>query len=316
MNRPNVPADSSTPPAGRPWLHGLEALVVDDNFSARMTMASMLRGFGLEVTLADSGSSALEAARRASEAGRAFALVVTDWRMPDADGFSVLDSVRLTAAGAQAVRLLMTAHERDDVEAAMPDHTLDAVLQKPVAPAMLQGTLQGVFSRYPVRYLPEDDGTEGADAAGTAATGRGAGPGCPLLDTRHLPRLRGDVLLVEDDEIQQLVAMELLDAIGLRVRVADDAAEALAMLRARAFDAVLMDLRLAAGGPDGWAAARELRGIPGCEGVPVIGISSTADGDARARCLAAGMSDLVAKPVEPALLAAALARVLPLRFGA
>lgn len=104
------------------------------------------------------------------------------------------------------------------------------------------------------------------------------------------------VLVVEDNAINQLVTRGMLLKLGYRVRTADNGAEALDRLRAEAVDAVLLDCQMPV--MDGFATCRALRALPGCAELPVLAITAHSHSGDRERCLAAGMSDYMAKPVK------------------
>ncbi|WP_395699490.1 response regulator [Aquabacterium sp.] len=119
------------------------------------------------------------------------------------------------------------------------------------------------------------------------------------------PGLR--VLLVEDNELNQMVASQFLQRLGAVVALACDGAQAVALVRqagAGSFDAVLMDLHMPV--MDGLEATRRIHALPGCAGLPVIGMTAAALPEDRARCIAAGMVSHVAKPVMPERLLQAL----------
>lgn len=104
------------------------------------------------------------------------------------------------------------------------------------------------------------------------------------------------VLVVEDNAINQLVTRGMLLKLGYRVRTADNGAEALELLRNEPVDAVLLDCQMPV--MDGFATCRALRGLPGCAELPVLAITAHSHSGDRERCLAAGMSDYLAKPVK------------------
>ena len=104
------------------------------------------------------------------------------------------------------------------------------------------------------------------------------------------------VLIVEDNAINQLVTRGMLLKLGYRVRTADNGAEALEMLRGEPIDAVLLDCQMPV--MDGFATCRALRHLPGCAELPVLAITAHSHSGDRERCLAAGMSDYLAKPVK------------------
>ncbi|HEX6734810.1 MAG TPA: ATP-binding protein, partial [Azonexus sp.] len=145
-----------------------------------------------------------------------------------------------------------------------------------------------------------------ADAPATSSRTLNGAEAEQLLRRRH-----GDkrLLLAEDDAINQDVARELLhDLLGLAVDVAPDGAEALAMAGRTAYDLILMDVQMP--NLDGLAATRAIRQLPAHGATPILAMTANAFVDDRQRCLAAGMDDFIAKPVDPDALFVILARWL------
>ena len=128
----------------------------------------------------------------------------------------------------------------------------------------------------------------------------------------HITAGRGRVLVVEDGEINQIVAMGMLERLGYTVEVADDGVAGVAALARSAYDAVFMDVQMP--GMDGYRATGEIRRMEGStRHTPIIAMTAgAAEGD-RDRCLAAGMDDYITKPVEMAAMENALDRWVPVR---
>jgi PAS domain S-box-containing protein len=267
-------------------LNGARALVVDDNPSAREILCELLRALGLGVGAAASGEEALDAVRRA-EGDRPFDIVLLDWKMPGLDGIETARRIGGGARLAHPPRLVMvTAFGREELRAEAEAAGIGAFLVKPVSRSTLVDTLVALFA-------PEQG--EVARAAAGVADG--------------LPALAGArVLLAEDNEINQQIAVELLESAGVAVDVAATGREVLERL-ARApqgYDAVLMDLQMP--DMDGLEATRRVRADARFAGLPIIAMTAHAMVEERSRCLAAGMVDHIAKPIEPQAMFRTLAR--------
>jgi len=151
-----------------------------------------------------------------------------------------------------------------------------------------QGSTFWFTVRLPVAMAPEAGGLLRPDA-----------PPAPRLDGLR-------VLLAEDHPVNQLVAAELLRALGAQVDVAEDGCRAVALGEQGRYDAVLMDLQMP--GLDGVQATRALRRLHGAARLPIIAMSASVMAEDRQRCLDAGMNDFVAKPFEPEALCTVLLR--------
>ena len=261
-------------------LDGMRVLVADDNAAARVLIANALRAWGARATLAASLEMALVELR-----GAAYEAVILDDPLPDGDGQAVLRE--LSAAGAnrpRVVRLGSFTSLKPVAAGGERNAWFDAELTKPLRLRQLHAVLTGARV-----------GEHGGQRSGQAAV---------------LPRLRGRVLVVEDQEINLAVAQGMLAALGVEAETAANGREALAHLRRGSFDAVLMDCEMPV--MDGLSATAELRRSesPG-ERLPVIALTADATSEGRAACLAAGMDDYLAKPFTREALGAVLGRWLP-----
>uniref|UniRef100_UPI003F4B4029 response regulator n=1 Tax=Nocardioides sp. SYSU DS0663 TaxID=3416445 RepID=UPI003F4B4029 len=260
------PAAAEGPP--RATFAGQHVLVVDDNATNRLVLEGQLGAWGLKVSAAESAASALDA----MEGGLRPSVVMLDLCMPDVDGLEL--ARRITARGAAPPMLLLTSDPDVDLGEARAAG-IRTVLTKPLHMAQLRAA------------------TEQATEQKRSTSGGPVRPAVPVEGSS-----RGHVLVVEDSEINQLVAVGILSARGYTCEVASDGAEALAMLAERAYDAVLMDCQMPV--LDGYDATAELRRREG-EGwrTPVVAVTAGVTDGERERCFAAGMDDFVAKPVNP-----------------
>lgn len=271
-------------------LRGRRLLVVDDAASAREILAGMARSFGLLVDVARNGAEALETVAEAERGGSPYDLVLMDWRMPGMDGVTCTHHLQAEhlAAGATTV-IMVTAYGREEAlhSAECQGAVIKSVLTKPVTPSHLLDVLADVMGK---RRAPESRAANGAAATEEA-----------------MAKLRGArLLLVEDNELNQELAGELLRQAGMEVTVAGHGREALGWLAVKAFDGVLMDCQMPE--MDGYSATREIRGNPAWRDLPIIAMTANAMVGDREKVLKAGMNDHIAKPLNVAEMFATLAR--------
>jgi len=262
-------------------LGGKRALLVEDSKSARRMLRAELADWGLEVVEAATG---LEGLQRVAE-GEPFDLVLIDWKLPDLDGVEVL--ARMREAGAAPAALMLTAYGVGDLAKALSrrfGEAAPAALEKPVSPRQLKKRVLAALGE-----------------AGAAS----AEPDRKASDVL-LPDVR--ILLVEDNPINQQVATELLEALGVEVTLAASGDEALIILGPRKFDLILMDMQMP--GRDGVETTIAIRTELGDARTPIVAMTANAMTGDRERCLEAGMNDYIAKPIDPDKLALTLARWL------
>ncbi|MBL0729018.1 hybrid sensor histidine kinase/response regulator [Piscinibacter sp. HJYY11] len=271
-------------------LQGLRVLVVDDHPAARELLRTLATAFGLQAETAADGIKALQAVAEADAQDRPFKLLLLDWHMPGLDGIGCVERLERAADrhGPPTV-LMVTAFSRAEAERQLAARGVQVagLLSKPVTPSGLLdacatalGRPRGVPSRSEQRQ--------------------------ELLQARQAGLAGARVLLVEDNPINQQLARDLLNRVGIVVNIAGDGREALAILERDRFDAVLMDCQMPV--MDGYAATRALRRRPELKDLPVIAMTANAMAGDRQKVLEAGMNDHVAKPIRVDDLFATLAR--------
>ncbi len=280
-----------------PDLAGIRALVVDDNAQAREILTDSLRGFALRADAVASGEEAIRLLA-AADASDPYRLVLMDWHMPGMDGLQTSAIIKRDGRLTSIPRIVMvTAFGREDIRAQAEVLGLDGYVLKPVNASVLYDTLMDLFGT-----ASSEDGTSGHHAAA----------GSPEHDARGVR-----VLLVEDNEMNQQVATELLESAGAKVTVAGHGGIAVDLLKngpqPPPFDVVLMDLQMPE--MDGYTATKLLREDGRFNSLPILAMTAHALVEERQRCLDAGMNDHLTKPIEPDALFAALARWVKVRHA-
>ncbi|WP_052452235.1 hybrid sensor histidine kinase/response regulator [Noviherbaspirillum autotrophicum] len=267
-------------------LLGCRVLVVDDNPAAREILVQMIAGLRLTADAESGAAEALAAIRRA-DATMPYDVVLADLGMPRMNGLELASAIAAAGLLHTPKVILVTAFGREEVIRQAETAPLAAVLFKPLDQSMLHDTLVNVLAR---------------DTGVRAASPR---QGVPRFDGRK-------ILLVEDNDVNQQVALEMLAAAGLQVDLAANgriALERLLTAGPREYDLVLMDIQMPEMG--GHDATRSIRMDPRFATLPIIAMTAHATEEERAACVRSGMQDHITKPINPALFYQTLARWLP-----
>ena len=278
----------------RPDLGGKRVLVVDDNEHARIVLCEILSSMGLEVRCAADAAQGMELLQTAARQHMDFDLAMIDWQMPGMDGVEMLSRMDSALPRTSTKRVLVTAYGREEVMRAAHQAGIDDVLLKPVTASTVLDNLTRWFD---VGLGAAAQTFEAAPALATPKDQSG-------LDARG-----ARVLLVEDNAINQQIASELLQEFRCQVEIAWDGAQALQKLQHSRYDLVFMDMQMPV--MDGLEATRAIRRLPSLRELPIVAMTANAMQADRDLCLAAGMNDHLAKPVEPAQLRRMLLKWLP-----
>ena len=267
-------------------LFGQRVLIVESSPANRGILEQHARAWGMQVVTAGDGGGALAVLRDAAVRGESFALALVDMKLPGMNGLDLAWAIHADRSHAGMPVVLLTTLGKEAEVAAASDAGVAECLSKPIRKDPLRKAM--------VRAI------QGVQASAPA-------PAAPVANRRF----SGRVLLVEDNPVNQAVAVGMLETLGLSVDIACDGLEALDRAAAGGYDLALMDCHLP--GLDGLAATAEIRrrenGID-CH-LPIIALTADSlDGD-RGQCIASGMDDYLSKPFSRDELAKMLARWMP-----
>ena len=285
LARPLAPPSPPLPQAD-----AMRVLVVDDQADARMALTGLLGALGVSaacpsgIDQADDGDTALEMVERAERDGRPYDLLLIDWVMPRVGGAGVLKGLNDRADARRPLPVIVSAYDSEIMHSTAEELGARHFLPKPVLPESLRNLFDWLAGK-------QADYTSSGQAAGADA---------------DLSGLRA--LLVEDNPINQQLAVELMESRGVTVDVANNGQEAIDLIAARPpnhYSVVLMDLQMPV--MDGYEATRRLRLDSRHVSLPIVAMTAHAMADERERCQVLGMNGHVSKPIDPDVLFATLA---------
>ena len=268
-----------------PELNGLRALVADDDFNTCSSVTKMLATIGMRPDWTTSGKEAVLRAKLAEEQDDAYAAYIIDWLMPDMNGVEVVRRIR-GIIGDETPIIILTAYDWSDIEEEAREAGVTAFCSKPIFLSELRELLESPFAAPGAEEDVQED---------TASfTGK-------------------KIFLVEDNELNQEIAVEILKEEGFAVDVADDgsvAVEKLKETKPGQYDVILMDIQMPI--MNGFEATRQIRAldIPGISDLPIIAMTANAFDEDRKAALEAGMNGHIAKPIDVPKLLALLKEIL------
>lgn len=287
---PTAPTSSRSTPAD---LQGLQALIIDDNASSREIFTELLEAFSFTVSTASNAQEGMEKIFNAPETAP-IQLVLMDWKMPNLDGFAATKIIQSRKSLLHQPRIiLVTAFGTEHLNKKDKDIHFDGMLMKPICPSLLFDTILHALENDPNSADPIRTKMETPD---------------------DWASLRGlHLLLAEDHEINQQIAMELLSQYGVQITVVENGIAAVKAIEQSDFDAILMDIQMPE--MDGYQATKEIRKQEALQAktqnaplrrIPIIAMTANALAKDRENALAAGMDDHIGKPIDPLTLFATL----------
>jgi CheY-like chemotaxis protein len=266
-------------------LKGLRVLIVDDNAVNRRVIHEQISSWGMRNGSYATAEEALEALRAAHDAEDPYDVVIADYQMPGIDGAVLAASIKADPALANVVYIMLTSVGHWKEHSALRGQSIDACLVKPVRHTRLLNTLAAEWAKKNATGRPLADAPpkEGAPAASKIAA--------------EFASLKARVLVVEDNLVNQKVAVMLLAKLGVHADVAGHGREALEILDKEAYQLVFMDCQMPEmNGYEATAAIRKNSGLN--QAVPIIAMTADVIEGSRERTCDAGMNDFVPKPVE------------------
>jgi PAS domain S-box-containing protein len=268
------PARVPTLPASE--IRGLEVLVVDDNLTNRRILEGFLDRMEMACTSVTSGEDALSALDHAHSEGKPFDMAVLDVLMPGMDGFQLAERIRADRRFDDLVLITLTSAGRPGDGALCEELRIGSYLLKPITPTELRDAILLTVAR------GREDHRESS------------------VVTRHSLREAWEslkVLLVEDNKVNQRLAVAILERLGHDVTVASNGREGLEAVARTRFDLVLMDIQMPEmGGVEATAKIREREAVEGGH-LPIVAMTAHAMAGDRERFLAAGMDEYISKPI-------------------
>jgi signal transduction histidine kinase/DNA-binding response OmpR family regulator len=285
--------DLKQPFLAPPSIHGRRVLVVDDNATNRKVLLGQLALCGVDADSASSAEEAVALMRQALAQQRPYEAALLDHQMPGCDG-AELGRIINQDAGLKSLRLVLLTSSGQRGDGQVFAHIgFAGYLLKPVTQRDLTDCLLLVLANSADSWHLQSQ---------------------PIV-TRHALRTQriragNRILLVEDNLVNQKVAVRLLERLGYRVEVAGDGEAAVAAWLGGNFDLIFMDCQMPV--MDGFEATREIRRREeGRHHVPIVALTADAMKEAEEKCRAAGMDDYLSKPIDRTKLEACLANQLP-----
>ena len=269
-----------------PELKDCKALVVDDDFNTCDSVSYMLGQLGLQAEWTLSGKEAVLRSHQAVMRGTSYSVYIVDWLLPDMNGVEVTRRIR-KETGENVPIIVLTAYDWSDIETEAKEAGVTAFCNKPLFLSELSACLQSVL-----RPKTQED---------------------EAVTEEVRPRHTGRLLLAEDVEMNQELAVELLENAGFSVDVADNgqvAFDLLAKSEPGYYQAVLMDVQMPV--MDGYEATKKIRKLENHElaSIPIIAMTANAFTEDREEALKSGMNGHIAKPIDVQVLFQTLDNIL------
>ena len=272
-----------------PELQGVRVLVADDDTDTCLSVCSMLREIGMRPDWTNYGKEAVIRAKDALDAADEFRVYIIDWQMPDLNGIETVRRIRKVIGGSVPI-IILTAYDWSDIEEEAREAGVTAFCSKP----LFMSELRSVMAQPFMASLDKQAEEKTEDESKPDFTGK-------------------RVLLAEDNELNQMLAENMLTNVGLAVEIANDGTEAVEKMKsapAGYYDIILMDIQMPQ--MDGYEATRQIRALEDKEkaGIPIVAVTANAFEEDRQIAMEAGMNGHLAKPYDVPEIMKALKELL------
>jgi len=279
--------EASKEPQDIPELKNCRALVVDDDFNTCDSVSYMLGQIGMRAEWTLSGKEAVLRTRQAVTRGDTYCVYIIDWLLPDMNGVEVTRRIR-KEMGEDVPVIVLTAYDWTDIEEEAKEAGVTAFCSKPLFLSELRSCLKSIVSAEEEEEKPEEN-------------------------TRIVNGRKGHILLAEDNELNQEIAVAILEDAGFTVEVADNGQIAVDMLKRSApgyYLLVLMDVQMPV--MNGYEATKQIRGFSNRKlaDIPILAMTANAFEEDKQEAVKSGMNGHIAKPIDIDNLFDTLSQVL------
>ncbi|MEH2957910.1 response regulator [Candidatus Merdisoma sp. JLR.KK006] len=279
--------EASKEPQDIPELKNCRALVVDDDFNTCDSVSYMLGQIGMRAEWTLSGKEAVLRTRQAVTRGDTYCVYIIDWLLPDMNGVEVTRRIR-KEMGEDVPVIVLTAYDWTDIEEEAKEAGVTAFCSKPLFLSELRSCLKSIVSAEEEEEKPEEN-------------------------TRIVNGRKGRILLAEDNELNQEIAVAILEDAGFTVEVADNGQIAVNMLKRSApgyYLLVLMDVQMPV--LNGYEATKQIRGFSNRKlaDIPILAMTANAFEEDKQEAVKSGMNGHIAKPIDIDNLFDTLSQVL------
>ena len=271
-----------------PELLGLRALVADDDMNSCLSISAMLRDIGMRPDWTNYGKEAVVRAKEAKDQADEFKVYIIDWMMPDLNGIETVRRIR-KIVGDYAPIIILTAYDWSDIEDEARQAGVTDFCSKPLFMSELRSILAKPFF---VEKPAVEEATATVDFTGK------------------------QILLAEDNEMNQMIAVAILENAGFTIDIASNGAEAVEKMEqapAGTYDVILMDIQMPI--MDGYEAAKRIRAMEDQKKaeIPIVAVTANAFEEDRKISLEAGMNGHLAKPYDIDAIMQTLSEILNLK---